>query len=87
MDETIGDHLLEVFAPEDDMGADGQAHFEGDPALTCRCGLRASAIAELDSHFLEMFVPAGRAGPGGVEHTVVTAPDTPREPGAPVRVI
>jgi hypothetical protein len=23
-DETISDHLLEVFAPEDDMGTDGR---------------------------------------------------------------
>jgi hypothetical protein len=83
MHETIGDHLLEVFAPEDDKGADGQAHFEGDPALTCRCGFRASTIAELDSHFLEMFVPAGRVGPGGVEHTVITLPRRAVNPACP----
>jgi hypothetical protein len=70
VDETIGDHVLRVFTPEDDKDADGQVHLEGDPGLTCLCGFRASATAELDSHFLEVFVPAGRVDPAGVEHVV-----------------
>jgi hypothetical protein len=68
-DETIGDHLLQVFTPEDDKGADGQVHLEGNPQLTCLCGYRASTAGELDSHFLETFVPADRMDAGGVEHT------------------
>ena len=28
-DETIGDHLFEVLAPDDDKGADGHVHLEG----------------------------------------------------------
>lgn len=67
-DETIGDHLLRVFTPEDDKGADGQVHLEGDTGLTCLCGFRAHAAGELDSHFLEMFIPADRVDSGGVEH-------------------
>ena len=67
-DETIGDHFLRVFAPEDDKGVDGQVHLEGDPGLTCLCGLRASTAGELDSHFQEMFVPEDRVDSSGVEH-------------------
>lgn len=70
-DETIGDHLLRVFAPDDDKGADGRVHLEGGPGPTCLCGLIAGAAGELDSHFLEMFIPAGRVDAGGVEHPVV----------------
>jgi hypothetical protein len=69
-DETISDHLLEVFPPEDDKGADGRVHLEGDPGLTCLCGFKAGATGELDSHFLDMFAPANRVDPGGIEHTV-----------------
>ena len=28
-DETIGDHLFEVLAPDDDKGADGHVHLGG----------------------------------------------------------
>jgi hypothetical protein len=34
VDETIGDHLLQVFTPEGDKGADGQVHLERGPGLT-----------------------------------------------------
>jgi hypothetical protein len=71
-DETIGDHFLQVFTPEDDKGADGQVHLEGNPALMCLCGFRASTLEELDSHFLEMFVSADRVDANGVEHKVTT---------------
>jgi hypothetical protein len=70
--ETIDDHLLAVFTPEDDKGPDGQVHLEGNPRLTCLCGFSASSAGELDSHFLEIFAPADRLDSGGVEHTVLT---------------
>ncbi len=70
-DETIEDHLLSVFTPEGDKGTDGQAHLEGEAELACLCGLRAGTAGELDSHFLEMFIPADRVDSGGVEHTVI----------------
>jgi hypothetical protein len=69
--ETFGDHLLRVFTPIDDKGADGQVHLEGSPELTCLCGFRASTAEELDSHFLEMFIPADGMDSGGVEHKVI----------------
>jgi len=69
-DETIGDHLLRMFTPDDDKGADGRAHLEGDPGLTCLCGFIASTTGELDSHFLGAFVPADGVDGGGVEHKV-----------------
>src|SRR6185437_2741028 len=52
-DETIVDHLLRVFTPDDDKGADGQVHLEGNRELACLCGFRAGTTGELDSHFLE----------------------------------
>lgn len=36
-DETIGDHLIEVFAPDDGKGPDGKVHSEGgEPFLHVR---------------------------------------------------
>jgi hypothetical protein len=66
-DETIGDHLYEVFAPQDGIGPDGLVHLEGTTAYTCLCGAGGSA-EELDAHFIELFTPPGSAGPDGVVH-------------------
>ena len=71
-DETMEDHLLRMFTPEDDKGADGQVHMEGEPGLTCLCGFRGCTARELDSHVLEMFAPASRVDSAGVEHKVTT---------------
>ena len=70
-DETVVDHLLWTFTPQDNKGADGQVHLEGHPELVCLCGFRASTAGELDSHFLEMFIPADGMDSGGVEHQVI----------------
>ena len=70
-DETIGDYLLRVFTPDDDKGTDGQVHLERDSGLTCLGGFRAIKAAELDSHFLEMFIPADQVDSSGVEHKAV----------------
>ena len=70
VDETMGDHLRAVFTPEDDTGADGQVHLEGNPELTCLCRFKAGTAGELDSHFLEKFRPADRVDSDGIEHTV-----------------
>jgi hypothetical protein len=67
VDETLDDHLLEVFTPEDGRGPDGLVHFEGERDLFCLCGAGGSAEA-LDSHFLEMFTPADFTGRDGVIH-------------------
>jgi hypothetical protein len=77
-DETIADHLLRVFTPDDNRGADRQVHLEGSPGLACLCGFRATTPGELDSHFLEMFVPAGRVDASGVEHKGTAEPQAGR---------
>jgi hypothetical protein len=72
-DETITDHLLAMFAPEDSRAADGTVHEEWAAALTCSCGLAAGAAAELDAHFIEVFTPGDAIGHDGKKHAPVTA--------------
>ena len=67
-DETITDHLLEVFAPEDCRGSDGLVHEEVRPDLTCSCGLVAATAGELDAHFLRVFTPGDLVGRDGRKH-------------------
>jgi hypothetical protein len=71
VDERIGDHLREVFTPDDDTGPDGKAHLEGKTSLFCVCGAGGSA-QKLDSHFLEVFRPGDSVGRDGAEHRPVT---------------
>jgi hypothetical protein len=66
-DETIFDHLLEVFAPEDGKAADGLVHLEGEVPLFCLCGTGGSAQG-LDAHLLEVFSPADSVSRDGVKH-------------------
>jgi hypothetical protein len=66
-DETIDDHLAEVFTPDDGKGPDGTVHLEWEAALSCRCAAGGSA-AELDAHFLTVFTPADHVGQDGVRH-------------------
>jgi hypothetical protein len=63
-DETITDHLLVAFEPDDRTGTDGQVHEEGGP-LTCACGFAAATGDDLDEHFLKAFTPAGAIGRDG----------------------
>jgi hypothetical protein len=71
-DETIGDHLLEVFAPEDGKGTDGRVHLEGEPNLACFCGLAVATAGELDAHFITLFTPGDAIGRDGKKHRPVT---------------
>lgn len=71
-DETIGDHLYEVFAPEDGMAADGLVHLEGEVDLFCICGVGGSAD-ELGAHFLAVFTPADLIGRDGHKHQKSTS--------------
>jgi hypothetical protein len=71
-DETIGDHLFEVFAPEDGRAADGLVHLEGEAALYCMCGAGGSAV-ELDVHFLAAFTPSDRIDRDGQRHAIVAS--------------
>jgi hypothetical protein len=80
VDETVVDHLLWVFTPQGDTGADGRVHLEGTSELTCLCGFRAGMAEELDSHFLEMFIPADGIDSGGVEHKVIALRAANRRP-------
>jgi hypothetical protein len=70
VDELTGDHLREVFTPEDDTGPDGKVHLEGEADLFCMCGIGGSADKR-DSHFLEVFTSADSVGRDGVEHRLV----------------
>jgi hypothetical protein len=72
MDETIDDHLMEAFAPEDGKGPDGKVHLEGEVALFCLCGAGGTA-ADLDAHFLTMFTPADGIGRDGARHQPLVA--------------
>jgi hypothetical protein len=66
-DETIGDHLVEVFAPPYGRGPDGRVHLEGEAALFCLCGVGGS-VRELDAHLLAVFTPADSVARDGVKH-------------------
>lgn len=65
-DETVLDHLFEVFAPDNGKGPDGLVHLEG-AALFCLCGVGGSAL-DLDAHFLTVFTPADAIGRDGSKH-------------------
>jgi hypothetical protein len=79
-DFTIGDHLFAMFAPEDYTGTDGRHHLEGEPDLTCLCGLAAATAEELDAHFLAVFTPEHAIGRDGKKHEPVYRSDTEEAP-------
>lgn len=66
--ETLTDHLLEVFTPDDNKGSDGKIHEEGSPTLTCLCGVAAPSPEELDGHFLRLLTPRDQIGRDGTRH-------------------
>jgi hypothetical protein len=67
-DETMTDHLLEAFAPDDSRAADGVIHEEWAATLACSCGVVAAAPAELDRHFLAIIIPADPVDRNGLRH-------------------
>lgn len=68
----LADHLNEMFTPDDDMGADGQAHQEQAGGRTCSCGYTATTTDDLDAHFRVAFPPpADRIGDDGQKHAPV----------------
>jgi hypothetical protein len=69
-DETVTDHLLLAFEPDDRTGTDGQVHEEGEP-LTCACGFAASTPDDLDSHLLKAFTPPDAIGGDGNKHEAI----------------
>jgi hypothetical protein len=73
IDETIGDHLFEMFAPDNGKAADRLVHLEGEANLFCMCGAGGSA-ERLEAHFLAVFMPDDHIGLDGAKHetTAVT---------------
>jgi hypothetical protein len=71
-DETLADHLMEVFAPDDGKGPDGRVHLEGEVPLFCLCGIGGS-VERLDDHLLAVFTPAGGVGRDGHKHERLVA--------------
>jgi hypothetical protein len=78
-DETIGDHLFEMFAPDADIAADGTEHLEGARDLFCLCGIGGSAEI-LEAHFLEVFTPIDLVGLDGNKHQRVTRDEQQARP-------
>jgi hypothetical protein len=74
--EDLGDHLGEVFIPENDASPDGQPHVEvaqdGDadvpPGKRCACGFSAPDATALDEHILAALTPNDRIGLDGRRH-------------------
>jgi hypothetical protein len=75
-DETLTDHLLEAFTPDDCRGADGQVHEEGELGR-CLCGVAVAAPGALDHHFLTVFGPVGSIGRDDTEHLPADAGKDP----------
>jgi hypothetical protein len=71
-DETLTDHLVWVFTPEDGLGNDGMLH-EETGHRTCLCGLAATTPDDLDQHFLKVFTPDDAIGRDGNRHEALTA--------------
>jgi hypothetical protein len=71
-DESITDHLLQVFTPDDAIGRDGKRHEETE-GLACLCGLTAATTGELDEHFLEVFTPDAAIASDGKQHKAIGA--------------
>jgi hypothetical protein len=73
-EETITDHLLQVFVPEDCLAGDGLVHEEVRPDLKCSCGLAAATPGELDAHFLRVFTTGDLIGRDGRTHVDGSVP-------------
>lgn len=71
-DESLADHLLQAFVPDDSIAPDGQVH-EETSRLTCRCGLAASTPAGLDTHFFRVFTPLDAVDREGRKHGATDA--------------
>lgn len=70
VDETLADHLGEMFIPDDDTDKASQSHAETD-ARTCLCGHVATSSSDLDVHLLAAFTSPGHFGRDGRAHNPV----------------
>jgi hypothetical protein len=66
-DESLTDHLFQVFTPDDMRGNDGRVH-EEEAALACSCGFTAIMANELDEHFRTVFTPDDAIGSDDKRH-------------------
>jgi hypothetical protein len=66
-EESLADHLGEMFIPSDDTDASGQLHAEAVPGR-CVCGHIVASQAALDAHLLAAFTPPDHLGRDGHEH-------------------
>jgi hypothetical protein len=66
-EETLADHLGEMFLPDDDTDEAGRRHAETTSG-TCLCGHAADSAAGLDAHLVAVFTPPGRIGRDGRAH-------------------
>jgi hypothetical protein len=69
-DESLADHLGEMFIPDDDTDKGGRRHVETE-LRTCLCGYVAPDAADLDAHLLAAFTSPGRLGRDGQAHKPV----------------
>jgi len=70
VDETLADHLGEMFIPDDDTDEVGQRHAEAG-GRTCLCGHKATSATGLDTHLVAALTPPGRVGRDGRPHAPV----------------
>ena len=66
-EETLADHLGEMFLPDDDTDGAGRRHAETTPG-TCLCGHAAGSAADLDAHLVAVFTPPGNLSRDGRTH-------------------
>ncbi|SRR5712691_2170936 len=83
--DEFGDHTRLVFARDDDIGTDGQVHFDvadgrtpGGPRHTCACGFQTDDTPELDDHLLMAFIAPDNIGSDGEKHV-------PTDTATPIR--
>ena len=70
-EETLADHLGEMFVPSNDADESGQLHGETVPG-TCLCGQIVASQAALDAHLLAAFTPPDQLGFDGRRHNPVS---------------
>ena len=77
-DDTLQDHLLDVFALEVDRGNDGRVHAEVITAVesrqfehVCTCGFASDITADFDGHMLLVFTTPDHVGDDGRKHIVI----------------
>jgi hypothetical protein len=77
--QELGEHLGEMFIPDDDAGPDGVVHAESardEPGRACLCGMAFGDADGLDAHLLRVFMTAAGPGRDGTRHIPARGPET-----------